>query len=73
VLTRGYEAWPPWLVERGICTAVAGMTLPDGASTGLHRAPGFEDVGTLRRVGWKHGALHDVAVVQRAIGTQAGA
>jgi phosphinothricin acetyltransferase len=47
--------------------AVAGMTLPNDASVGLHRAMGFEHVGTYRRIGFKHGAWHDVAWVQRAL------
>jgi phosphinothricin acetyltransferase len=49
------------LARRGFRTAVAGMTLPNEASAGLHRAMGFEPVGTYRRIGWKHGAWHDVA------------
>ena len=62
-----YEALFARLVERGYRTAVAGMTLPNPASEGLHRALGFEPVGTFRRVGWKHGAWHDVAWVQRPL------
>ena len=62
-----YEALLARLAERGYRTAVAGMTLPNDASLGLHRAMGFEDVGTFRRVGWKHGRWHDVAFVQRDI------
>ena len=31
--------------------AVAGMTLPNDASVGLHRALGFEPAGIYRRVG----------------------
>ena len=41
--------------------AVAGMTLPNDASVGLHRALGFEPVGTYRRIGYKPGTWHDVA------------
>lgn len=52
------------LAARGFRTAVAGMTLPNDASEGLHRALGFEPVGTYRRIGWKHGAWHDVAWTQ---------
>jgi L-amino acid N-acyltransferase YncA len=47
--------------------AVAGMTLPNDASVGLHRALGFEPVGTYRRIGYKHGAWHDVAWAQRPL------
>lgn len=55
------------LAGRGFRVAVAGMTLPNDASVALHRAVGFEPVGTYRRIGWKHGSWHDVAWVQRMI------
>ena len=64
-----YEALLARLAERGYRRAFAGMTLPNEASAGLHRALGFEPVGVYRRVGWKHGAWHDVAWTQKAIGT----
>jgi L-amino acid N-acyltransferase YncA len=64
-----YTALFARLVERGFRTAVAGMTLPNDASAGLHRALGFEPVGTYRAIGWKHGRWHDVAWLQRSIGT----
>jgi len=59
-----YAALLPRLAARGYRTALAGMTLPNDASVGLHRALGFERVGTYRRVGYKHGAWHDVAWAQ---------
>jgi phosphinothricin acetyltransferase len=40
--------------------ACAGVTLPNDASVGLHRAMGFEPVGVYKRIGWKAGAWHDV-------------
>lgn len=67
-----YDALFDRLAVRGFRTAVAGMTLPDDASVGLHRAMGFEPVGTYRRNGWKHGTWHDVAWVQRTIATGQG-
>ncbi len=69
-----YEALLARLAERGHRTVLAGMTLPNPASEGLHRALGFVPVGVHRRVGWKHGAWHDVAWVQRdlAAGQAAG-
>lgn len=67
-----YEALFERLARRGFRTAVAGMTLPNEASAGLHRALGFEPVGTYRRIGWKHGAWHDVAWTQRAIADSPG-
>jgi L-amino acid N-acyltransferase YncA len=55
------------LADRGFCVAVAGMTLPNEASVGLHRAMGFEPVGVYRRIGYKHGRWHDVAWMQREL------
>ena len=62
-----YAALFERLIERGFRVAVAGMTLPNDASVGLHRALGFEPVGTYRRIGFKHGAWHDVAMSQRVL------
>ncbi|MDT4902902.1 MAG: hypothetical protein QOH52_918 [Pseudonocardiales bacterium] len=62
-----YSALFDRLAARGYRTAVAGMTLPNDASVGLHRAMGFEPVGTYRRIGWKHDAWHDVAWMQHSI------
>jgi L-amino acid N-acyltransferase YncA len=66
-----YEVLLSRLTERGYHTALAGMTLPNEASVGLHRAMGFEPVGTYRQVGFKHGAWHDVAWVQRILNHRA--
>jgi phosphinothricin acetyltransferase len=68
-----YEALLPRLAERGYRTAIAGMTLPNEASAGLHRSLGFEPVGTYRRIGWKHGRWHDVAWMQRMLSEAADA
>jgi phosphinothricin acetyltransferase len=62
-----YSALFARLAERGFRTVAAGMTLPNDASVGLHRALGFEAVGTYRRIGWKHDAWHDVAWMQRPL------
>jgi L-amino acid N-acyltransferase YncA len=62
-----YERLLARLAERGFLTAVAGMTLPNEASVALHRALGFEPVGTYRRIGYKHGRWHDVAWTQRIL------
>lgn len=64
-----YRALFDRLAARGFRTAVAGMTLPNEASVGLHTALGFEPVGTYRRIGWKHGRWHDVAWMQRPLGS----
>nr|WP_155544547.1 GNAT family N-acetyltransferase [Amycolatopsis camponoti] len=60
-----YETLFERLRDKGFCRAFAGMTLPNDASAGLHRALGFEPAGVYRRVGWKHGAWRDVAWVQK--------
>ncbi|WP_026909371.1 GNAT family N-acetyltransferase [Patulibacter minatonensis] len=56
------------LAARGYRTALAGMTLPNDASAGMHRAMGFRPAGVYEAVGHKHGAWHDVAWMQRRIG-----
>ncbi len=65
-----YEALLERLTDRGFHLAVAGMTLPNDASLALHRALGFEPVGVYRQVGFKHGRWHDVAWVQRLLGSE---
>jgi L-amino acid N-acyltransferase YncA len=65
-----YEELFKRLAARGYRMAVAGMTLPNEASAGLHRAMGFESVGVYRRIGWKFSAWHDVAWMQRALGVE---
>jgi L-amino acid N-acyltransferase YncA len=62
-----YEALFARLADRGYRQVIAGMTLPNDASAGLHRALGFEPIGVQRRIGWKHGAWRDVAWVQRSL------
>lgn len=53
--------------ERGMVQAFAQIALPNDASEGLFRASGFELVGTMRRVGYKLGAWHDVSIWQREL------
>jgi L-amino acid N-acyltransferase YncA len=65
-----YEALLDRLAGRGFRTALAAMTLPNPASAGLHEALGFSLCGVLADVGWKDGRWHDVALLQRAIGSQ---
>jgi phosphinothricin acetyltransferase len=62
-----YAVLPPHLAQRGYRTAIAGMTLPNPASEGLHAALGFEPVGTYRSIGYKFGAWHDVAWTQHVL------
>lgn len=60
-----YQALIERLASLGYHRAFAGITQPNDASNGLHRSFGFEPVGEFRRVGWKRGAWHDVAWLQR--------
>jgi phosphinothricin acetyltransferase len=55
------------LLRQGAYNAFAGITLPNDASVGLHRAMGFEPVGVYPRAGFKLGAWHDVAWMGRAL------
>lgn len=64
-----YEALLARLTERGYRTALAGMTLPNEHSERFHQAMGFEPAGIFRRIGFKDGAWHDVAWVQRMLAT----
>ena len=45
----------------------------NAASIGIHRALGFELVGTLKDVGYKHGRWLDSVLMQRALGAGAAA
>ena len=57
------------LARRGFRSAVAGITLPNDPSIALHRALGFEPVGTVRDAGWKHGRWCDVEFWQKRFAT----
>lgn len=63
-----YDALLERMTGRGYRIAIGVMALPNEGSVGLHRALGFENSGTLRKVGWKHGRWHDVAWMQRRLG-----
>jgi L-amino acid N-acyltransferase YncA len=67
-----YAALFDRLAARGLREALGGIALPNDASVGLHRALGFEDVGTYRRVGWKLGRWHDVLWCQRSLSSGTG-
>jgi phosphinothricin acetyltransferase len=58
---RLYTALLDLLRQQGLRTACAGITLPNDASVALHRAMGFELVGTYSAIGWKAGAWRDVS------------
>jgi len=63
-----YAALFDRLAERGYRTLVGGVTLPNDASVGLHRALGFEPVGTFTRIGWKLGEWRDVHYLVKHLG-----
>jgi phosphinothricin acetyltransferase len=50
-----YEELFERLRAQGFRIAVAGITLPNPASIGLHERLGFEPIGALRDIGWKDG------------------
>jgi L-amino acid N-acyltransferase YncA len=71
-----YEELFERLRAQGFRVAVAGVTLPNAASIGLHESMGFEPIGSLRDIGWKEGAWRDVGYWQlylRPPGTEAPA
>lgn len=66
---RLYTALFALLDALGYRRAFVGITLPNDASVGLHHALGFTDVGVLARAGFKFGRYHDVASLERSLGT----
>ena len=65
---RLYDALLALLAEDGVHLVVAAVALPNEASLALHRACGFEEVGTMREVGRKHDRWIDVTWLQRLLG-----
>ncbi len=65
---RLYAALLERVTARGYRMAVAGITQPNEASVRLHRALGFETVGTYGRIGWKLGQWRDVMRLQLPLG-----
>lgn len=57
---RLYEDLFERLRAQNFRLAVAGVTLPNDASVGLHEALGFEEVGVFPRIGFKFGRWWDV-------------
>ncbi len=56
------------LDAQGYRCLIAGITTPNAGSVALHESIGFEYLGTLDRVGWKHGAWRNVGSWQRIVG-----
>lgn len=67
-----YTALLGLLREQGLYTALAGITEPNAASVGLHRALGFERAGVYRAVGYKAGAWRDVSWWRLALADAGG-
>lgn len=63
-----YQALFGLLRRQGFRMALAGITLPNDASVGLHETLGFQPVGVYRRIGYKLGAWHDVGWWQLDLG-----
>jgi L-amino acid N-acyltransferase YncA len=69
---RLYDVLFDLLRQQGIVNVYAGITQPNPASVALHRAMGMTPVATYPRVGFKHGAWHDVAWYWRRLWEPAG-
>jgi L-amino acid N-acyltransferase YncA len=62
-----YEPLLATLEAQGFTQAIAGITLPNAASVGLHERLGFVQAGTYRQVGFKLGGWWDVGLWQRPL------
>lgn len=60
------------LVLQGFRNALAGVTLPNPGSVGLHTAVGFTPIGVFKGVGHKFGRWHDVAFFECELAARAG-
>jgi L-amino acid N-acyltransferase YncA len=63
--TALYDVLLGQLAARGFHVVLAKVAQPNDASNALHAKFGFERVGLLRRVGYKLGGWHDVALLQK--------
>ena len=64
---RLYAALFERLIQQGFYTAIAGITLPNPGSVGLHESLGFTHVGTYHNIGYKAGAWRDVGWWEKAL------
>jgi phosphinothricin acetyltransferase len=58
----------PLLDAQGYRCLIAGISTPNDASVRLHESFGFKHLGTLERVGYKHGQWRNVGSWQRLVG-----
>jgi phosphinothricin acetyltransferase len=63
-----YPALLDAMAKSGVHTAVALVALPNPGSVALHKAVGFEHVGTMREVGYKFDQWIDVEWYQKLLG-----
>jgi L-amino acid N-acyltransferase YncA len=59
-----YTALFGLLRQQGYINAIAGITLPNPASVGMHKTMGFKPIGIYKHIGFKTGAWHDVVWCQ---------
>jgi L-amino acid N-acyltransferase YncA len=67
-----YRSLLALLELQGFYRALAGITLPNSGSVGLHQAMGFQPLGTYQSIGYKCGLWHDVQWFQLALRDCAG-
>jgi L-amino acid N-acyltransferase YncA len=67
-----YSSLIALLQLQGFYRALAGITLPNPGSVGLHQAMGFQPLGTYQSIGYKCGRWHDVEWFQLALRDCAG-
>src|SRR5690606_34522428 len=65
---RLYQKLFKLLQQQGYVNVFAGMTVPNKASEWLHKSMGFEEIGTFRKIGYKHGEWHDTKWMQLRLG-----
>lgn len=59
-----YEELFKILKSQGFIQVLAGASLPNEASVGLHKAMGFEEIGTYKKIGYKMGQWVDTYWMQ---------
>jgi L-amino acid N-acyltransferase YncA len=65
-----YEALFALLERQGYRMLLAGITMPNPESVGLHKSLGFDEVGVYSRIGWKAGDWRDVMWLARQLGPE---
>jgi L-amino acid N-acyltransferase YncA len=65
-----YEALFALLEQQGYRMMLAGISMPNPDSVGLHKSLGFNEVGVYSRIGWKAGDWRDVMWLARQLGPE---